>query len=275
MPGSQPEMLTSTKNPTIQRIRKWQRNARARREANIFIAEGIRLLEEAQHAGWIPQTLLAVEDLPPRGAALLDAWHASGVTPLWVAPHVMAAASDTQTPQGVLAVFPRRDYPLPVQPSFLLLLDGVRDPGNLGTILRTALAAGVEGILLPPGNADPYAPKVVRSAMGAHFHLPILPLAWDTLTERLHGLPIYLAEARRGTPYTQADFRTPCVLMVGGEASGPGTHGRELATHTVHIPMPGPAESLNAAIAAALLMFEVVRQRNADDALSLSNPPTT
>jgi len=223
--------------------------------------EGIRLLEEARRAGWRPEVLLAVDDLSPRAAALVDAWRAEGVAPLLVAGRVLTAASDTRTPQGVLAVFSQRQIPLKAKPDFLLLLDGVRDPGNLGTILRTALAAGVDGVLLPSGGVDPWAPKVVRAAMGAHFRLPIAQMDTQALRAALAGRAVYLAEARSGIPYTRADFRAPCVLAVGGEAAGAGPVVRSLASRAVHIPMPGPAESLNAAVAAAILMFEVVRQR--------------
>ncbi len=254
-------LLTSAKNPRIQRIRALQTSPKARREAGAFVAEGIRLLEEALRAGWTPATLLAVEELPPRAARLVEAYRARGTEPVWVTPRVLAAASDTRTPQGVLAVFPKRRLPLPEERDFLLLLDGIRDPGNLGTILRSALAAGVQGVLLPPENADPYAPKVVRSAMGAHFHLPLVSGSWEESTALLGGMPVYLAEARRGLPYTQADFRSPCALLVGGEAAGASAAARRIATRSLHIPMPGPVESLNAAIAAAVLMFEVVRQR--------------
>ncbi|HEB64785.1 MAG TPA: RNA methyltransferase [Chloroflexi bacterium] len=257
--------LTSPRNPRIQRIRALQNSPKARREADAFVVEGIRLLEEALRADLMPETLLAVEELPPRAAALVEAYRARGVTPLWVTPRVFAAASDTRTPQGLLAVFPKTALPLKAKPDFLLLLDGIRDPGNLGTILRTALAAGVDGVLLPPGNADPYAPKVVRAAMGAHFRLPLVQPAWEALPALLGGLPLYLAEARRGIPYTEADFRSPCALLIGGEAAGPGAAARALSTRSVHIPMPGPAESLNAAVAAAVLLFEVVRQRGRVD----------
>ncbi len=256
------DVLTSVRNPHIQRIRTLQRSSRARREAGLFVAEGIRLLEEALQAGWVPEILLAEEELPPRGAALIDAWRSRGVTPLLGKPHVLAAAGDTKTTQGVVAVFPRAARPLKAAPDFLLLLDGIHDPGNLGTILRTAWAAGVDGVLLSPDNADPLAPKVVRAGMGAHFHLPIIQADWAHLPDYFGGLQVYLAEARRGEPLYAADFRVPCVLLIGGEAAGAGQVARRFATHPVHVPMPGAAESLNAAVAAAILLFEVVRQRN-------------
>ncbi|GAB4526110.1 MAG: RNA methyltransferase [Anaerolineales bacterium] len=255
-------IITSVRNPHIQHIRALQRSSRTRRQEGLFVAEGVRLLEEALHADWRPHTLLAAAELPPRAAALVDAWRAQGVEPLWVAGHVLTAAGDTQTPQGVLAIFPRQPRSIGAQPNFLLLLDGIHDPGNLGTILRTAWAAGVDGVLLSPENADPFAPKVVRAGMGAHFHLPVVQADWDTLIASLGSLPVYMAEARRGARLFDVDFRSPCVLLIGGEAAGAGETARTLAVNAVHIPMPGAAESLNAAVAAAILMFEVVRQRS-------------
>ncbi len=183
---------------------------------------------------------------------------------------VLKAAGDTETPQGILAVLPIRSLPLPPAPDFTLILDEMRDPGNLGTILRTACAAGVQAVLLSPGSADLYAPKVVRSAMGAHFRLPVHALDWPAIHSYLtsegseRSLLRYLADSQKGQPYYQADFGSPLALIVGGEAEGAGREARELATGPVHIPMPGKAESLNAAAAAAVLLFEVVRQRKLD-----------
>ena len=122
-------------------------------------------------------------------------------------------------------------------------------------------------MLLPPGSTDPYAPKVLRSAMGAHFRLPVQSLDWDGL--RAYLAPptpgaqpvVYLADAAGGQPYTQADLRRPLALVIGGEAAGAGAQMSALAQARLHIPMPGKMESLNAAVAAAILMFEVVRQR--------------
>jgi TrmH family RNA methyltransferase len=177
---------------------------------------------------------------------------------------VLRAASDTQAPQGLLVVLPTRSRPIPPRPDFLLIADAVRDPGNLGTMLRTAAAAGVEGFLLPPGAVDPFSPKVVRAGMGAHFRLPVHALEWEEIDQLLQrtALQVFLAAAGRGLAYTQADFRQPLALIVGGEAEGAGDQSRSLSGAQVHIPMPGGMESLNAAVAAAVLLFEVVRQRS-------------
>jgi TrmH family RNA methyltransferase len=177
---------------------------------------------------------------------------------------VLAAASDTDTPQGVLAVLTLRSLPDARRPDFVFIPDGVRDPGNLGTMLRTAAAAGAAAAWIPPGTADPYAPKVVRAAMGAHFRLPLEALDWEAIAARLteSELHLYLAASGGGLPYTGANFRRPSALVLGSEAEGVSPAGQALEHTTVHIPMPGQAESLNAAAAAAILLFEVVRQRS-------------
>jgi TrmH family RNA methyltransferase len=130
-------------------------------------------------------------------------------------------------------------------------------------MLRSAAAAGVDAALVPEGTVDIYAPKVLRAAMGAHFRLPVQALSWEEISDYLlrSGLYVYLADAEAGISYTRADFRLPLALVVGGEAEGASSFAARLATERVHIPMPGGMESLNAAIAAALLLFEVVRQR--------------
>ena len=228
------------------------------------MVEGLRLVEEAQLAGWLPDTLLFTEGLGERGEAVLERFREQGVEPAQVAEHVMLAAADTQTPQGLLAVLPIRTQPLPAAPTFLLVLDGVRDPGNLGAILRTAAAAGVEGVLLAPGSADPYQPKAVRAGMGAHFRLAVQTADWPEIEALVAGMQVYLADAAAEMPYTTADLAGPLALVIGGEAHGTGPEITGLHPTGLHIPMPGGIESLNAAVAAGILMFEVVRQREKD-----------
>jgi len=254
-------MLTSTKNPRIQQIRKLQSNARTRRKEGFFVVEGVRLVEEAMMAGWRPTIVLYTEDINERGQQVVERFRAAGTEILIVAPYVMEAASDTQTPQGILAVLPIPIWELTTAPTFVLIPDGVRDPGNLGTLLRTALAAGVDAVILPPGNVDVFSPKVVRAGMGAHFKLPIIFMDWDTIGVRLADLAVFLADSGGGAAHLDAKFDHPLALIIGGEAVGAGDQAKKLATDRVHIPMPGDAESLNAAVAGSILMFEVVRQR--------------
>jgi len=256
-------MITSTHNPKIQSIRRLQAQSRARREEGLLVAEGVRLCEEALAAGWPAQIVIYTADLSERGAALLSGFAAQGATLEQVSEQVMRSASDTQTPQGILAVLPQRSLPLPQPLHLVFIPDGVRDPGNLGTMLRTAEAAGAEAVFLPPGTVDVFAPKVVRSAMGAHFRLPIYSLAWEDIEQNLQtaGLRVVVASAGSGMAYTRADLHSPFALIVGSEAEGAGQMAHRLADEQVQIPMPGRAESLNAAVAAAILLFEAARQR--------------
>ena len=227
------------------------------------MVEGVRLAEEALQAGWKPQLALYTEDLNTRGQELLKQMEQQDVPLEVVEPHVMQAASDTQAPQGILLVLPLQALPLPEKVTFALILDQLRDPGNLGTILRTALAAGVDAIFLSPGSVDAFSPKVLRSGMGAHFRLPVVKQSWEELgtTIEQNGLQVLLAAAGEGSSYLDADLRKPTALVVGGEADGASEEAEKLASKQIHIPMPGEAESLNAAVAASVLMFEVVRQR--------------
>lgn len=257
-------MITSIRNPKVQRVRQLQSRARQRRQEGAFVVEGVRLGEEALGAGWEAQLVLYTQDLDERAQALVAGFAAGGVEVEPVTGHVMSAASDTKEPQGVLIVLSLQPLPLPASASLVFIPDGVRDPGNLGGMLRSAAAAGAQAALLPPGTADPYAPKVLRAAMGAHFRLPVQPASWGQIRKNLEdwGLQVFLAEAAAGLPYTQADLRGPLALIIGGEASGAGEQALALAQTRLHIPMPGGAESLNAAAAAAVLLFEIARQRS-------------
>ena len=264
-------MITSIQNPKVKWVRSLQGDSKNRREAGAFVVEGVRLLEEALTAGWDVQWVMYTEGLGERGRGLLEAFQARGAAIDQVAPHVLRAASDTQTPQGILAVLSMRPLPLPDCLDFAFVPDGIRDPGNLGTMLRSAAAAGVQAVLLPPETVEAFAPKVVRAGMGAHFRLPIFNMDWDGIRELVAqaGLQVYLAEAITGVVYTQVDFRHPLALIVGGEAEGAGLQAQSLAHARVRIPMPGGGESLNAAVAAGILLFEAARQRQSDKDLPL------
>jgi TrmH family RNA methyltransferase len=196
-----------------------------------------------------------------RGRALVADLQSRQVEIEIVANDLMQSVSETETSQGILAVLDYSLLPIPQALSFALILDQIRDPGNLGTLLRTAAAAGVQAVFLPPETADAFAPKVVRAGMGAHFRLPIHALPWDDIRTHTDGLQIHLADMEGAISCWEADFRSPLALIVGGEADGASQSAQELATSQLCIPMPGKTESLNAAAAGAILMFEVVRQR--------------
>lgn len=254
-------MITSSANPKIKLVRELQTQRKAREAEGLFVVEGVRLVEEAAKAQAHAQLVLHTEDLDARGRQTVGALAALGAQVEPVSEAVMKSISDTKTPAGLLAVIAPSSFLLPPFFSFVLILDNLRDPGNLGTLLRTAQAAGVEAVFLTPDTVDAYNPKVVRAAMGAHFHLPITTYTWDALAEKLKGLALYLAEARAGEAYTAVDWRTPGGLVIGSEAAGPSAAARAFTSRRVHIPMPGSAESLNAAVAAGVILFEMARQR--------------
>ncbi len=254
-------MITSPQNPQIKHIQRLQNKSRDRKIEQAFVVEGVRLGEEALQYGWTPEIVLYAENLDERGLQVVNQFQAQGVSVSQVTPEVMQAASDTETPQGLLMVLPLKGQPQPQKLDFVLIPDAVRDPGNLGTLFRTALAAGVDLVILPPGTVDPLSPKVVRAAMGAHFRLPIVKTSWNEIKEMVKPLRVFVAEAKKGISYTKADLRYPLALVIGNEACGPGQEAQQLANDWLHIPMPGEVESLNAAIAGSVLMFEVVRQR--------------
>ena len=256
-------MITSRQNPLIKSIRALQKNAKKRKAAGAFVVEGVRLAEEAQAAGWPIRSVLHSEELSERGWQVIKQFQQQGVKVEACSPEVMQAASDTQSPQGLLLVLEEKSLPTPASPEFILILDAIADPGNMGSLLRTALGAGVETVLLGPGGVDAYAPKVLRSAMGAHFRLPIKALSWPDMRRfiQAHKLATFVSDVEAGEHYAQAELQTPLALILGGEAYGVSEEARALTKHSLNIPMQGELESLNAAAAGAILLFEIAQQR--------------
>ena len=257
-------MITSHQNPKIKQVRRLLLDRRYRQRQRAFVVEGTRWLSELVHspapAAARPALILASERWLEDGdhRRLLDE---IGVRVTKVDEAVLARASDTETPSGVLAVLPMPEWRLPQRPGLLLVLDRLTDPGNLGTIVRTAAAAGADGLLLSPGCVDPYNPKAVRATMGALLRLPVLPASWDEIKARTAGLDLWLASAGGQVTYDAVDWRRPAALVIGSEATGIGPEATDLAGRRVAIPMAAQTESLNAAAAAAVLLFEARRQR--------------
>lgn len=259
-------MISSSHNPKIQHVRALLAKRQERENAQAFVVEGVRLAEEAMKSNWHPLLFLFSSKLSPRGKILVEKAATLGVEVEEVLPGVMNSISDTETTQGLLAVFSIQASPLPENPDFILILDNLRDPGNLGTLLRSAEAAGVQAVILSPGTVDVFSPKVVRSAMGAHFRLPIHSLTWQEIKAFCHGhqsssLKILVAKGERGIPYWKFDLHQALALVIGGEAQGASEQALQYADELITIPMPGSSESLNAAVAGSILLFEVVRQR--------------
>jgi TrmH family RNA methyltransferase len=253
-------MITSSQNPKLKLVRALMGRAKERREAGAFVVEGVRLVEEAEARGWKFRFVLYDASLNERGSSLVEQLLAREVEVEEVSEILMKSLSDTETPQGILAVLEFNQLPIPDLPDFILIPDRIRDPGNLGTLLRTAAAAGVQAVFLPPETTEAFSPKVLRSGMGAHFRLPIRSMKWEKIRREIESLQVYLADMD-GISCWETDLREPLALIIGSEAEGASEEARELATQKISIPMPGDMESLNAGVAGSVLMFEVVRQR--------------
>lgn len=257
-------LIASTDNPRIKAAKRLhQRRERVVRRS--LLLEGVRLVADAWAAGVRPLSLFhdpaALAPGSP-GAALLREMEQAGVETWACTPAVFAALSETVTPQGLAAIVPLPELPLPVAPTLALVLDGVRDPGNAGTLLRSAEAVGVDLVLFGPGTVDAYSGKVVRAAMGAHMRLPLREISnWETVRTLLPAaMPFYVAEMEAARTYDAVDWRQPAALIVGGEAEGASAAARAEAT-AIRIPMRAPVESLNAAMAGTIVLFEAARQR--------------
>jgi TrmH family RNA methyltransferase len=257
-------MIESQANPHIKHIRSLAADRKDRRRERLFVLEGVRLVADALAGGASLDLVLYAPDqlaLTEAGQALLDQ-----LEPLAAAhsasAQVVAAASDTVHPQGVVALARWPDL-APSMPGIILVLDAIQDPGNMGTLLRSAEAVGVAEVLGSIGTVDIYSPKVVRAAMGAHMHLAITQdLSWDAIAERLTLVEhIYAADAAANMPYFAADWRQPSALIIGNEAHGLSAQACDLARRLIGIPMHGRAESLNAAVAGSVILFEALRQR--------------
>jgi TrmH family RNA methyltransferase len=259
--------ITSMQNPKVQLVRTLLKDRSARAEHGLFVVEGIRLAEEGLAAGVMPRTILYSDQLSSRGRELLTGFQAIGCDTHAVLPDLLGRLSDTETTQGILLVLPLKTAPLPGSANLVLVLDQVRDPGNIGTILRTAAAAGVQVVFITPGSVDPYMPKVVRAGMGAHFRLNLqlcdLPRVKQYCTQNQPApLKILLADSGGGSSMWNTDLTSPVALVVGGEAEGASDAVRDFIDDLIHIPMPGEFESLNAGVAASILLYEIVRQRS-------------
>ena len=247
------ERITSLKNPKVQ-LWKSLKDRKGRRETGCFMAEGRKMVEEALASAFPVEALLVDE-------ARLAEFTLPADVPLYALPeNVLAAVCDTKTPQGIAAVVKISSTAAPGRK--VVALDGVQDPGNVGTIIRTADAAGLEGIILSEQCADVFSPKTLRATMGSVFRMPIVVTG---------DLPGYLTDLREdgysvissqldGEPFYQ---RRPVgekfCLIIGNEGNGISDEVKATATHKVKLPMRGGAESLNAAIAAGIMMYDLMK----------------
>ncbi|QQE77624.1 RNA methyltransferase [Alicyclobacillus sp. SO9] len=253
-------------SPANEKVRKWRKlkNKKGRKEQQLFLVEGLRLVEELLQSSWEPVYLLwdvGTDEVPER---ILTRAKERNTVIVEMSPAAFAAVSDTVTPQGVIviAALPPTS---PAYPEHVLLLDEVQDPGNAGTLLRAAEAFGLEEVVCTTGTVDPFAPKVVRSTMGGLFHLRVqaidaLPYI-HTWSETWPDGQVISTQAVGANHCYVADFTKPTLLIIGSEATGVSEKLIEASDDTVQIPMAGQAESLNAAMAGSILMYEMLRQR--------------
>jgi TrmH family RNA methyltransferase len=258
-------MITSNQNPKIQKIRALLQQSKARKNSGLFVIEGVRLSEEAIQANWKFEFVLYSDNLSDRGLELLHKAAEQKIDIEEIPFSLMKKIGDTEHPQGIIGVIRQEGIQVPSSPNFVLICDAISDPGNLGTILRSADAAKVQAVIISPNCTDPFSPKVVRAGMGAHFHLPIIQFDWQEIKgfckKGVNPLITYIASAEAALNCWDADLKEPCAIIVGSEASGPGDEAYELADVQIRIPMPGSSESLNASVAASILLFETIRQR--------------
>ena len=245
------ERVTSRQNSIIQHIKKLA-GRKHRRESGEFLCEGPKMLSEAVRWGFIPRTVLACQ------AAELAPWEGAAARTVLVTPELLSYAADTETPQGLLFTCTLPDAPEALPGERLLVLDGVQDPGNVGTIWRTADAFGADGLVLLPGCADPWSPKTVRASMGACFRLPVLDCTPEGLTTLLaeRGIPLYAAALGEDTRDVRTADLSRAAVVIGSEGRGVSARVLECCEKTLKIPMRERCESLNAAIAAGIILWE-------------------
>lgn len=256
-------VISSSRNDRVKLVKQLQSRSRARRKFEQLVLEGVRLIDDALENGPKPVFALADESAIASNASvsnMVDRLEWDKVTCLRVTPDVMQEMTDTDTPQGILAVFPLPKLTIPKMPELVLVLDGWRDPGNVGTLLRTAAAAGVPVVAVTPGTVDPFNPKVLRAGMGAHYRVPLLFIDWTGLPAKYPNHALYLADMSGETAYDAVDWsQQPALVAVGEEAHGLSKDARALPHTVIHIPMQADAESLNAAVSASLIVYAARR----------------
>ncbi|MGI6188410.1 MAG: RNA methyltransferase [Clostridiales bacterium] len=260
------EYITSTKNPLVKRL-KMLHNKKYRDLYSQYLAEGPKIVKEALYNGEDIRTLAVSKDFPWEEFKEETGIGFAACRVLIMDEGLFKYVSDTKTPQGILAVISKKEYKLDEilksDSYFLTILDEIRDPGNLGTIIRTVDAAGGDGVVLTQGCVDPYSPKVVRSSMGSILRVPVyqvgdgINFVAELLRQDVHVLVSHL---KGSNLYDWPGGYKKTALVIGSESRGVRDDISKLASYTVKIPIYGRAESLNASVAAGILIYEVVRK---------------
>lgn len=264
-------MITSTGNNHVRSVSALVKKAKARKEQGLFIVEGAKMFSELPKEK-LKETYVSESFLRQHGEKAAELL--KGIRYEEVSDDVMKYMSDTQTPQGILAVAEQFYHTLEevlntgrtegARAAHLMILETIQDPGNLGTILRAGEGAGVTGVVMNSATADIYNPKVIRSTMGSIYRVPFVYV--DDLEKALvmiksKGIRLYAAHLKGTGNYEDEDYRKDTGFLIGNEANGLTEETAAMADCYVKIPMAGKVESLNAAVAASVLMFEAARQR--------------
>ena len=271
-------MITSTSNPKVKRLVALRKKRKARDEEDIFLTEGIRMFREIP-ADMLKELYVSEEYYRNEKRLVEEKAKEAGIVPEVFSDHVYAYVSDTRTPQGVLCVAGRKsqlseDEMLSADRAgrkpLLIVLDNLQDPGNLGTIVRTGEGAGVTGIFMSRDCVDLYNPKTIRSTMGSIYRMPCRYVEdMQGLLEKMKKMNIhtFAAHLEGQTDYDGEDYTEGCAFLIGNEGNGLRREVADMADTYIRIPMEGKVESLNAAIAATVLMFEAGRQRRRSKAV--------
>ena len=264
-------MITSTGNNRVRSVSALAKKAKIRREQGLFILEGAKMFAELPKDR-LKETYVSESFLRQHGEKASELLQ--GICFEEVSDDVMKYMSDTQTPQGILAVAAQLSHSLNEivkgdgikrdSPAHLMILETIQDPGNLGTILRAGEGAGITGVVMNSATADIYNPKVIRSTMGSIYRVPFVYVEdWQQALGRIkaEGIRLYAAHLKGKVSYENEDYRTDTGFLIGNEANGLTEETAAMADCYVRIPMAGQVESLNAAVAASILMFETARQR--------------
>ena len=261
-------MITSNSNPKVKQVVQWQTKARERRSAGIFLVEGFKMFAEAPE-GWVREVYVSEDALDRALSEQEICEKLKRVGYEVVAADVFQKMSDTQTPQGVLCVVKRPEYTLEqlflVENPLLVVLENLQDPGNLGTIVRTGEGAGITGVIMSAKTVDIYNPKTIRATMGSIYRVPFvyvedLQQVIGALRER--RIVSYAAHLEGKQYYDSFSFEKGTAFLIGNEGNGLSRQLADAADDYLKIPMEGSVESLNAAIATSLLMYEAHRQRH-------------
>lgn len=259
-------MITSAGNARVKQVVQWQNKAKERKKDGIFLAEGIKMFEEAPLDSIVE--VFISESLEQKA----DAFYKKKLLQIGyevVSDEVFAKMSDTQTPQGILTILKRPEYNLDLllkrENPLFVILENLQDPGNLGTIVRTGEGAGITGVIMSVGTVDIFNPKTIRATMGSIFRVPFLYVEdmADTIQKlHKHGVHTYAAHLAGKIYYQDVSLKEPTAFLIGNEGNGLTKETADMAESYIKIPMEGQVESLNAAVATALLMYEVHRQRH-------------